>query len=134
MGTLIDSSLWVDYFRARTPRQVKAQVVSYVDDREAVLCEPVRFEILRAALPSERRQIEETFATLPLASTPPDLWRQSELLGQQCLAAGTQPLAMDLLIAQICLAHEFEIVTFDKDFGNIAKVCRLKVRLLNRAV
>ena len=134
MGTLIDSTLWVDYFRAKTPNAVKEQVVSVVNEPDAVLCHPVRFEILRAALRSERRLIEEAFATIPLVSSPPDLWEQSALLGQRCLDAGFRPPPIDLLIAQVSLHHDLEIATFDQHFSEVAKTCRLKVRLLVRAI
>ena len=132
MGALIDSSLWVDYFRMKTPRAVKEQVVAVADEENAVLCEPVRLEILRAALRTDRRRVEETFATLPMMSTPPHIWQQAMSLGQSCLDEGLQPPSMDLLIASVCLHHGIEIVTFDTHFADIAKVSPLKVRLLKR--
>jgi hypothetical protein len=133
MGTLIDSTLWVDYFRPRTPLRVKQLIVPFVDAMDAALCEPVRFEILSAAFRRERRQIEDTFLTLPLLPSPPNLWEAATLLGQQCIDRGAQPRSLDLLIAVICLHHDAELVTFDAHFSQIAKVCPLKVHLLRRA-
>lgn len=133
MGTVIDSSLWVDYFRLKTPRSVKEQVIQFANDEEAVLCEPIRFEILRATLRSERKRVEEVFATLPLLPSPAGTWQQAINLGQQCLDAGILPRAMDLLITTVCVHHGVEIVTFDAHFAEIAKVCSLKVHLLKRA-
>ena len=133
MGTLIDSTLWVDYFRARTPVRIKEQVIPFIDDAEAAICEPVRFEILSAALRGERKQIEETFSTMPILSAPANLWRAATVLGQRCIDEGVQPRSMDLLIAIICLHHEAELVTFDNHFAQIAKACPLKILLLIRA-
>lgn len=85
MSRLIDSTLWVDYFRAKTPTHIKEQIIPFVDAADAVLCDPVRFEILRACFRSERARIERTFDTLPLLATPRDLWEKSAALGQQCV-------------------------------------------------
>src|SRR5687767_824570 len=132
MASLIDSTLWIDYFRARTPPRVKQQVIPFIDAADAVLCEPVRFEILSAALRRERRQIEETFQTLPLLASPANLWLAATSLGQQCLDRGLQPRSLDLLIAAICLHHAAELVTFDAHFAQIARICPLRVNLLPR--
>ena len=133
MGAVIDSSLWVDYFRRGTPRSVLEQVIGLVDDADALLCEPVRFEILRAALRAERKRIDAVFDTIPLLPSPHDLWHQAALLGQRCLDAGFHPRTMDLLIAQVALHHGAELMTFDKHFADIARVTPLKLQLLKRA-
>jgi predicted nucleic acid-binding protein len=132
MASIIDSSLWIDYFRAKTPALVKQQVVAEVDNADALLCVPVQFEIVRAALRSERSRVQHVFATVPLLSQPPDLWREATALGQRCLDAGIQTRSLDLLIAQVALHHHVEIVTFDSHFAAIAKASALKVRLLIR--
>jgi predicted nucleic acid-binding protein len=133
MATLIDSSLWVDYFRLKTPAAVRRQITSLIDDPDACLCEPIQFEILRAALKSERRRIEETFATLPMLATPGDAWRQATHLGQRCLDSGAQPRSLDLIIAVTCLEASATLVTFDAHFEAIAKVSQMRLLLLTRA-
>ena len=133
MSLIIDSSLWVDFLRAKTPAKIKQQVVPLVNAADAVICEPIKFEILRAALRHERTTIESIFATLPTLPTPADLWERSAALGQKCLGHGFRPPAMDLLIAQIAIEHQAELVTFDAHFAEIAKVSSLKTQSLERA-
>jgi len=132
MASVIDSTLWVDYFRAQTPLRLKQQIAPFIDATDAVICQPVRFEVLSAAFRAERRPIEETFSTMPLLAEPPQLWSAGIALGQQCTARGVHPRSLDLLIAVVCLHHGAEIVTFDAHFEQIAKVSALRVRLLNR--
>jgi predicted nucleic acid-binding protein len=132
MGLIIDSSLWIDYFRSKTPRAVKERVIAYIDDPLATLCEPVRFEILRGASKIERKSIDDLFATFPLEENPPALWERAIVLGQKCKDAGIHPPGMDLLIAQISLDKGHGIVCYDKHFVEIAKVCPLRVKLLIR--
>jgi predicted nucleic acid-binding protein len=41
---------------------------------------------------------------------------------------------MDLLIAQVCLDHDLELVTFDQHFADIAAVSPLRARILDRTL
>jgi predicted nucleic acid-binding protein len=132
VSLIIDSTLWVDYFRPKTPRKIKERVILFIDSADAMLCHPVRFEILRAALRNERSRIEATFESMPMLATPDNLWEEATELGQKCHAAGMNPPAIDLLIARVGLNHDAEVITFDAHFGEIAKVSPLRVRLLSR--
>ncbi|MGA2750354.1 MAG: PIN domain-containing protein [Verrucomicrobiota bacterium] len=132
MATLIDSSLWVDYFRPKTPAPIRQQVAQWVDSADAAVCEPIRFEILRAVPRADRIRVEQVFATLPVLPTPKEIWARATALGQACADAGIQPRSMDLLIAAVCLHYDEALVTFDSDFAQIGTIRPLKVRLLVR--
>jgi predicted nucleic acid-binding protein len=82
MSLLLDTSLWIDFTRARSPAPLKQFIAHYVLDPEAHLAEPVRFELLRSARPDETRQLEAQFATLPMLPTPANLWQRAIDLGQ----------------------------------------------------
>ena len=73
MILLLDTSLWIDFTRARSPAALKQCIASDVLDPAAHLAEPVRFEVLRAARPEEARLLDAQFNTLPLLPTPADL-------------------------------------------------------------
>src|SRR5262245_29187846 len=111
---LIDSSLWIDFFRLRTPIAVKKQVAEVVHAADVVTCDPVLFELLRATPPRESLRLKEYFDTVPHVSTPNTLWRDAIVLGQRCFAAGFLPRAMDLLIGQVSLEHDCTLTTFDE--------------------
>jgi predicted nucleic acid-binding protein len=132
MATLIDTSIWVDLFRAKTPRAVKLRARHIVDALDACLCEPIVFEVTRSAPLSERARIVRYFSTFPQLETPPDLWSAATRLGQRCSAAGFSPRPLDLLIAQVCVQHAADLATFDSDFESIAEHCPLRVRLISR--
>src|SRR5262245_37051494 len=129
---LIDSSVWIDYFRRRTPLAVKQQVAEVVNAPDIVTCEPILFELLRATSRSESQRLKEYFATVPQIPIPPTLWRDAIGLGQRCFAAGFLPRAMDLLIAQVSLEHGCTLTAFDEHFLHIAKVSSLRLNLLIR--
>ena len=134
MARLIDSSLWVDFTRAKSPVALKSLIHPWILDPEAAICEPIAFEVLRHASKAERTKIEAQFATLPLLTTPQKLWRDAMILGAKCHEKGINLGSMDLLIASIAIHHDAELITFDNDFSKIASVSALKVIMLKRPV
>jgi predicted nucleic acid-binding protein len=132
MPTLIDTSLWIDLTRARSPQPIKQFVASYILHPDAHLAEPVAFEILRHAKGAEVRQIQQQFQALPMLATPADLWTQATQLGQACRQKGFNVASLDLLIAAIAIHHGAELITFDGDFQHIAAVSGLQVNVLVR--
>jgi predicted nucleic acid-binding protein len=132
VATLIDSSLWIDFTRARSPRRLKRFIAPYILAPEIVLAEPVAFEVLRYASDEEASQLHEQFRLLPVLPTPANLWRLAAELGQTCRKRGLSPGAMDLLISSVTIHHVAELVTFDDDFQKIASVSNLRVKLLVR--
>ena len=132
MARLIESSLWVDFTRRKSPAALKAGIQPWILDPLAVLCEPVIFEVLRHATARERPLIEAQFATLHVLDQPPSLWRAATRLGQKCRDQGFNAGAMDLVIATIAIHHDTEIITSDADFIEIARAAPLRVQLLTR--
>jgi predicted nucleic acid-binding protein len=132
MVTLIDTSLWIDFTRTRSPQDLKQFIAPYILHPEAHLAEPVTFEVLRHATPEENRQLTQHFQTFPLLETPTDLWHKAAGLGQACRKQGISTGSLDLLIASVALHYKATVVTFDDDFVQIAGVADLQVKLLQR--
>ena len=132
MSLLLDTSLWIDFTRARSPAPLKQFIAPFVLDPEAHLAEPVRFELLRSARPDETLQLEAQFATLPTLPTPSDLWQRAIDLGQACRQDGRTVLSLDLLVAAVALHHNAVLVSFDADFEAIASVSELRLQRLER--
>lgn len=129
---LVDASLWIDFTRARSLRHLEELIAPYILDPEACLAEPIAFEILRYANEEETRQLKAQFQTMPMLSTPDDLWSEGAALGQRCRREGINAGSLDLLIASVALHHRAEVVTFDADFEQIARVSTLRVMRLQR--
>lgn len=132
MTLLLDTSLWIDFTRTRSPAPLKQFIAPFVLDPEAHLAEPVRFEMLRSARPDETRQLKAQFDTLPTLSTPADLWQRAIDLGQACRQIGQTVLSLDLLVAAVALHHNALLVSFDADFETIASVSELRLQRLER--
>ncbi len=132
MTLLLDTSLWIDFTRVRSPSHLKQFIAPFVLDPQAHLAEPVRFELLRSARPEEARLLEAQFATMPSLPTPADLWQQAIGLGQACRQIGRTVLSLDLLVAAVALHHAAVLVSFDADFDAIASVSELRLNRLVR--
>jgi predicted nucleic acid-binding protein len=132
MATLVDTSLWIDLTRSRSPRALKAFVAFYVNDPEACLAEPIVFEVLRSATDAEAEQLMRYFSTMLLLASPDDLWSRGVELGRACRRSGLTVGSLDLLIAAVAQHHDAEIVTFDANFEQITSVSALRVRRLRR--
>lgn len=132
MARLIESSLWVDFTRRKSPTALKALIQPWILDPLAILCEPVAFEILRHATAAERPWIQQQFSTFPFLSTPPELWREAAMLGQKCRDKGFNAGSMDLIISAIAIHHDAEIITFDADYVELSRTIPLRVQLLSR--
>jgi predicted nucleic acid-binding protein len=132
MARLIESSLWVDFTRSKSPLALKTMIQPWILDPLACLCEPIAFEVLRHATQQERIWIESQFATLPLLATPSHLWRDATRLGQQCRDQGINVGSLDLIIASLAIHHDAELITFDSDYLAIASASKLRVQLLSR--
>jgi predicted nucleic acid-binding protein len=131
---LIDSSLWVDYFRARTPDSIRRQVTGWIERPEAVAAIPVIYEIRRRCRRDEREYVDSTLSTVSLLALPGDLWEMAIVLGRACADSGFTAGPLDLLIAAVALHHDVELVTFDADYSLVAQVePKLRLQLLARA-
>jgi predicted nucleic acid-binding protein len=134
MTLLLDTSLRIDFTRARSPATLKQFIAPYELDPEAHMAEPVRFELIRSARPDETRQLEAQFATLPTLPTLADLWHRAIDLGQACRQIGRTMFSLDLLVAAVPLHRNAMLVSFDANFEAIASVSALRVKLLNRPI
>jgi predicted nucleic acid-binding protein len=132
MECLIDTSVWIDHLRPGTPEKIRQVTYAVLNRQEAVVCEPVWFELLRQSPKSERAGVEKRLLTFPMLSTPADLWRRATAFGQQCRDAGVNAGVTDLIIATLCRHHKAALVTFDRHFQLLAGVIGFETELLQR--
>ena len=132
MAKLVDSSLWIDLTRTRSPRALKLFIAAQLEDPEVCLAEPVAYEVLRHANDAEAWLLTQQFETLPLLATPAEVWSRGVQLGRACRRNGITIGSLDLLIAVVALHHGAVIITFDEDFEQIASVSPLQVKRLVR--
>jgi predicted nucleic acid-binding protein len=125
---LIDTSVWIEVFRARRPLDLEA----ILDFDDVVTCLPVIQEVLQG-FGDERayRRAREAMFSLPLVESPlgagvfseaVDLYRGARRAG---LAVRS---SVDCLIAACAIRHDVEVLHRDRDYPALARFSALRQR------
>ena len=117
---LIDTSVWIDFFRGKTPG---ADVVTtLLEDGTAATAGPIVLELMRGITREKDRQaVARGLEGCELLSMPDRLWEQSGEIGALVARKGVEIKSMDLLIATYAITHRVPIVTSDRDFTLLAR-------------
>ncbi len=118
MKVLVDSSIWIDYFRGAM-RDAKLDFL--IDENLLVINDLILTEIIPAL--HLRRQIK-LIALMREIDCPPMLIDWDDLIQMQivCLQNGINKIGIpDLMIAQHAIQNNLELYTREKHFASIAQ-------------
>jgi predicted nucleic acid-binding protein len=129
---LIDSSVWIEYFRPSGSAKIKARVRNILESEEAVTCGIVVVEILRGArTEKDLRILRDSLTSLPGIPINGEVIERASRWGFLLDRKGKQVPTTDLIIAS-CAQKKARLLHADKDFEVIASVCDLdQERLLS---
>jgi len=97
---LIDSSLWIDYFRPRGSSAIKHRVRLILQQDQALICGIVLVEVLRGARnENEYSILRESLASLPQIPFDDEVFQRAAHWGFQLDRKGKIASTTDLLIA-----------------------------------
>jgi predicted nucleic acid-binding protein len=117
---LIDSSIWIEYFRPRGSQSAKTRVRQVLQSSEALLCGPILVEILRGA--KNKKQFDllnETLRSLPQLPINQEVFDRAALWGFHLDRKGKIASAVDLILAAACY-EKAVLLHNDSDFEMIA--------------
>ncbi len=117
-SVLLDTSIWIDALRGKTPNIV-ALTQGLLNDDRALTCGPVIFEIKRGLRSPERKKILPLFDALIRLSFDDAIWDAAGDLDASLRKKGVTIPPMDVLIAQICLHHKVVLFTLDEHFRSV---------------
>jgi len=120
-SVLLDTSVWIDALRGKTPHIVEATQELLKDDR-ILICGPVLFEIKRGLRPPDRKKILPLFDALIRLSVDETVWDAAGDLDASLRKKGVTIPPMDVIIAQVCLHHKVSLFTLDKHFHSIPRL------------
>jgi len=125
---LVDTSVWIEVFRARRPLDLEA----IVDFDDVATCLPIVQEVLQGFREQEAyRRAREAMLSLPTVESPlgseifleaVDLFRTSRRAGL------TIRSSVDCLIAACAIRHDLEVLHRDRDFAAISQISALRQR------
>jgi predicted nucleic acid-binding protein len=125
---LVDTSIWIELFRARRPLDLEA----LVDFDEVVTCLPVIQEILQGfRAEGAYRRAREAMLSLPIVESPLglDVFSEAVDLHRAARRAGlTVRSSVDCLIAACAIRHDLEVLHRNRDYAALAEISALRER------
>jgi len=121
---LIDTSVWIRALGSSAVPAVRNLVASLVEKREAAVCAPVAFELLRGV--PDKRQSDELLDYLSSLQSLPVDWVGAARWSSEPAVRRLKVKSMDLLIAHTALANSAVLLHADSDFDRLARATELK--------
>ena len=116
----VDTSVWIDFFRGRSPAVERLSLL--LDRDEVALPIPVKIEILSGAKKSEAKRLERVLSALPVLYPTETLWKLLEKWVMAGAAAGQRFGVGDLLVAGLAVEHDCALWSLDADFARMASL------------
>lgn len=113
MSVLIDTSIWIDYFKSGDN---SAKVDDLLDENTLVINDVILAELIPVLVLRKQFQVVDLLKSIPLLSLNID-WSEIIDWQTQCLASGVNGIGLaDLIIAQNAKQHGCRIYALDKHF------------------
>jgi predicted nucleic acid-binding protein len=128
--TLIDTSAWIEFFRARGDAALKSRVADLISFGEAAYTCPIRFELFLGASPKELKDLRAGLGFAPRLTLTPQHWDVAANLGAKLRSAGHSMPASDLLIATVAHEEELPLLARDQHFVVIRENLLPRLQLL----
>jgi len=118
-GSVIDTSVWVDFFRG-VP-SVKALIERLLAKDRVFTAGPILFELLQGIKsPEEKKQVREALLSMHYLEITLQDWEGAALLSTDLRLKGITIPLTDLLIAQLAKRNNLEVISFDLHFDQIS--------------
>ena len=119
---LVDSSIWIEAARRDGDLQAKVGLENLLGEYEAVLCAPVRLEVLGGARKMERERMEHDFSCLPFLHVLEKDWLAAIEHAWKLRDAGLTVPWNDILIATLAVRGRMRAYAKDKHFESMAPI------------
>ena len=115
---LVDTTIWIDFFRARS--RIGDHLEMLLTENAVWTCGVVMFEVLRGIKSErEKNKILDILASLPYVEMTQKLWQRAAELSILVKKNGMNLPLSDIFIAAIATANDLSIYTLDKHFSQI---------------
>ena len=118
---LVDSSAWIESFRAEGDAELTRKVADLVAEGRAAVAGIIKLELLSGARGHEVDRLQKNLSLMPLVPTQEDHYEAAGRLGSELRRAGISIPASDLLIATIAVDLDIPLLHCDRHFDRIAQ-------------
>ena len=118
MSILVDSSIWIDYFRGVSG----AEELDYlIEENLVVTNELILTELIPPLHLRKKRALVKLLQAIKTYAISPD-WEDLRHMQIMCLSKGINAVGIpDLIIAQNAIQHHLQLYTRDKHFDMISQ-------------
>lgn len=120
--TLIDTSVWIEFFRKDGTPAVRQAVAEHLYSATAAYTCPILYELVVGARPHEIDRIRETLRRCHRMQFTATCWEGAANLGQKLLRGGVTTTTGDVQIAFMSIESETPILCRDKHFDLIKRI------------
>jgi predicted nucleic acid-binding protein len=125
-GTLVDTSVWIDFFRGAP--SIKNSLEKLIARDEIFTAGPVLYELLQGVrLPEEKKQVREALLSTNYLEITSNDWEEAALLSSTLRAQGITLPMTDILIGHLAKARNLEVISFDPHFDQIPGIKHRKL-------
>jgi predicted nucleic acid-binding protein len=124
---LVDSSIWIEAARRDGDLKAKVGLECLLGEYEAVLCAPVRLEVLGGARKLERERLEHGFSCLPYLQVLDKDWLAAVFHAWKLRDVGIAVPWNDVLIATLAVRADMRVYAKDKHFESMAAILKLRL-------
>jgi len=127
---LIDTSVWIPFFRRSGDIHIKERVAHCLEFDEAAYTCPVHFELLAGAKTrNEQYLVDDTMSLCAHLSFKPDYWIIAGGYERGLRAKGIIIPRDDLFVAVVAVAEDITLLCRDKHFDLIRKHVEKKLKI-----
>lgn len=125
---LVDSSVWIDYYRPQGPAGLKRRLQAELERGTIATMGLIAVEVLQGApTASVLASLEEDFLGFHWLEMSQPVWLEAARLGARLRQAGASVPATDVVIASAALHYRCRLWHRDEDFTRIARHVSLSV-------
>ncbi len=126
---LVDSSVWIHYFRSSGERRAKEALKDALTRGQVATCWVVKAELLVGTRDEASfRKLDDLLGALTDVPIDALVWHKAAQLGAKLRRSGVTLPLPDLLIAQAAMRAEIELWHGDSHFEEIAKIAPLRTK------
>jgi predicted nucleic acid-binding protein len=119
---IVDSSIWIEAARRSGDIGTKVALECLLAEYEAILCAPVKLEVLGGCRKEERSGMEAGFSCLPYLHVLDKDWTAALQVGWRLRDHGITAPWNDILIATLALRSGCRVYARDKHFEQMSSV------------
>lgn len=124
MSVLVDTSIWVDYFRGGN---ASSELETLIDENMLVINDLILAELLPFLIVKNQQSLVKLLQAVSHLPMQID-WQEIVQFQVKCLSAGANGVGIpDLIIAQNAMANHCKVYSLDKHFRLLKQIIKVQL-------